>query len=154
MRWDLEEKTEDALVAYLKATISGSIRVSAAWERDEMEFPAAVVHAESSEPVSEEAAWHDARSIAVSVAVISEGAHELGSNNAILTRARERNGLARSDVINALAVSDLNTQLIAQGVEDIAFSMAQFTRCERATEGRYLVSTLTVEVVAEPVTGS
>jgi len=155
MKWDLEERTEDAVVSYLKDVTDGSIRISAAWDRKEPEFPCAIVHAGESEPVSEEAAWHDARMIAVEVAVMTEGVDELDDSGEILRTAREINAAARSEIINALAVSNLNAQLVAQGVADIAFSMAQLANCTRSVEEeRYLVSTLTVGVLAEPVTGS
>jgi len=157
MRWDLEERTEDAIVSYLRTQVGTDIRVSAAWDLDPDQFPAALVHVGSSEPVSEPAAWHDARMLAVSVAVITEGAPSLDSNNATLATARERNALARSMVMDALFVSDLLDQLVLQGVADVAFSMAQFSGTERTVEGDrnpHLITTLTGEVIAEPVTGS
>ena len=154
MRWDLPELTEDALVAYLKANVSIDMRVSAAWERDEMQYPAVIVHVDQTGPVSEPAAWHDPRELAVSVGVITEGAHELSSDGSIMRTARERNQQARSSVMSALFISDLNTQLINIGVEDIAFSMAQFSTTQRITEGRNLITTITGTIIAEPVTGS
>ena len=154
MKWDLAERTEDALVAYLKTKCGSDIRVCAAWERDEPQYPAAVVYAGGDGPISETAEWHDARSIAVSVAVLTEAAHELGADGAIVRTARERNAAARSQVCDALFITGLLAQLNAQGVADVAFSMAQFDRVDRSVDGRYLVSTIGGTVIAEPVTGS
>lgn len=153
MKWNLEELTEDAVVAYLK-TKCGDQRISAAWELDEPQYPRAVVHVASTEPVSDPSEWHDARMLAVEVAVQTEAAHELGTDNAIVRTARERNAVARSEVAEALFVSDLKAQLIAQGVAGVAFSMAQFATTQRSNEGRYLVTVFAGLVIAEPVTGS
>jgi len=154
MKWDLPERTEDAIVAYLQAQCSGDMRISAAWERDEAQYPQVLVHAGTTEPVSEDAAQHDPRMLAVAVAVMTEAAHELDGNNAIMVSARERNAAARSQVMNALFASDLLTHLIAQNIADVAFSMAQFDSTARTTEGQVLVTTITGAVIAEPVEGS
>lgn len=153
MKWDIEERTEDAVVAYLK-TKCGDMRVSAAWERDEMQYPAAVVHAAQSVPISDLAAWHDPRNIAVDVAVITEAAPELDTNGVIVKTARERNAAARSVVMDALFTSSLLAELQAAGIESVAFSMAQFATATRTNEGRYLVTTISGLVIAEPVSGS
>ena len=153
MKWQLEELTEDALVSYLRAKCGG-LRISAAWERDEMQYPACVVHAGSSAPISEPADWHDARELAVAVAVITEGAHQLDASGNVLKTAREVNVEARSQVMDALFVSDLLAQLIDQQTPDVAFSMAQFATTERSVDGRNLVTTISGTVIAEPVTGS
>lgn len=154
MRWDLEEKIEDALVSYIRGQVSGEIRVAAAWERNDDEYPACRVHCGESGPISEDAEWHDPRMFAVSVAVITEGAAKLAADNSVEETARERNAQARSEVIDALAVSDLKTQLINQGVDALGISQAQLLTSQRSTEDRYLITTLTLAVIAEPVTGS
>jgi hypothetical protein len=153
MKWQLEELTEDALVSYLRGACGG-LRVSAAWERDEMQYPACVVHVGSSAPISESADWHDPRALAVTVAVITEGVHELAADGTVFRTARNRNADARSQVMDALFRADLLTKLIEQGAPDIAFSMAQFSETARTVDGRNLVTTLSGAVIAEPVTGS
>ena len=155
MKWDLPERTEDAIVAYLKAECTGSLRISAAWERDEMEYPAVLVHVVDDKPVSEEAEWDDNRECVVEVAVITEGAHELNLETGETVRsAREINAIARSSVMDALFVPDLLARIVAQGVADIAFSMMQFSGSERSTEDRNLITTITGTAIVEPVTGS
>lgn len=154
MKWDLAERTEDAIVAYLKSKVSGDVRVSAAWERDEPQYPACVVHCATEGPVSDDAEWHDARAQAVQVAVISEAAQELDTTGNVIRTVRERNAAVRSDVLNALCLTGLAALLNAQGVDAIAFDMAQVTTTERSVDGVHLVTTINMEVIAEPVTGS
>jgi len=153
MKWQLEELVEDALVSYLR-TACGGLRISAAWERDEMQYPACVVHVTGTSPISEQADWHDPRECAVNVAVITEGAHQLDAEGRVFKTARTVNAEARSQVMDALFRSDLLKNLIAQGAPDVAFSMAQFVTTERAVEDRKLVTIISGTVIAEPVEGS
>jgi len=154
MRWDLEEKLEDALVSYLISQSDGSVRIFAAWDRDERQYPCAVVHVAESGPVSEPAAWHDSRELMAQVAVMTEGADEVDSDARTIRTARQRNADARSEIMNALAIADLNAQLVLQDVPDLALSMAQVTTTQRTVENQYLVTTINVECIVEPVTGS
>jgi hypothetical protein len=130
------------------------MRVSAAWERNSMQYPAVIVYAGETEPIVESATWHDARNLAVDVAVITEAAPELDANNAVVRTPRERNAAARSMVMDALFTTTLLTDLIAQGVANVAFSMAQFVKSQRSNEGTHLVTTISGLVIAEPITGS
>lgn len=130
------------------------MRVSAAWADAEMQYPCALVHAESSSELSDTAEWSDGRRIAVQVAVMTEAADELGDDNAVVRTARERNRDARSEVINALAVLGLGNLLNAQSVENIAFDHAQMGDVTRSVDGNKLVSMLDLEIVAEPVEGT
>ena len=148
MRWDLEELTEDAFVAYLEQQVGGEMRVYTAWGFNEAQYPCAIVHAGETEPVSEEAEWHDSRAMSVEVAVIVE-ATEKGNKT-----ARETNASIRSMVMDALATSDLNTLLIGMQTPDIAFSMAQLASTARTVEDRKMITTMSLMVIAEPVTGS
>jgi len=156
MKWDLEERTEDAMVAYLKAQIGQDYLVLAAWGFDEPKYPCVIVHAGGSRPVSEEAEWHDARYIDVDVAISSEAVPKKSAAGNTIESLRARNARIRSRVINVLARSNLLTLLQEQGaaVRDVAFSMAQMTTIARSTEDRRLITTVRVEVLAEPVTGS
>ncbi len=154
MKWDLEERLEDAIVAYLKTQITAAVLIVAAWEREERGYPRVVVHAGTSGPVSEPAAWHDARRIMVQVAVLTEGAAIVDNVAHVLETARARNADMRSRVMDALCVGDLCTRLNAVGIDALALSMAQVITTERSMEAGALVTTVTVETIAEPVTGS
>lgn len=159
MKWELPELTEDALVSYLRGTCPGSLRIAASWDRQEMQYPAVVVHVEGTASLSEDAAWHDPRMMTATVAIITEAAPLLDDSQNIIETVRERNIAARSPVFDALFRSDLNAKLIEQDIPAIAFSMAQFTGTERSidvgTNGQgLLVTKITGEVIAEPVLGS
>ena len=154
MKWDLEELCEDAIVAYLKTVVTGNLKIWSAWEMDEAQYPCVIVFCQRSAPISTPAEWHDARMLDVRVAVQTEAADETDSHGVVVTTARDRNRAVRSDVISALGISDLESKLVEQGVSGIAFSGAQMVDVERSTEGRVLVSTINLEIVAEPVTGS
>jgi len=145
MQWDLSERTEDAFEAYLKSALPGDMRVYSAWDMDRPQFPCAVVHVAEEGPLSDEAAWHDARKLMVEVAVMTEIV------KGDLEDAREINAKARSPVMDALYRGDLNAQIVAQQIDDIAFSMAQATTAGRSVDGRVFVTTINVEVIAEPV---
>ena len=154
MRWDLEERTEDAIVSYLKTQLTEDIRVSAAWEEDQPEFPCVIVYAPTTGPVSEPAEWHDARTITVLLAIMTEDAPLLDGSGGVLSSARTRNADARSVVMGAIATIGLNALVAAQGVEGIAFSQVQSTTTERNVGDNHMVTNVTLEVIAEPVTGS
>jgi hypothetical protein len=154
MRWDLEELVEDAIVGYLRATCSGDLRISAAWERDHAEYPAVVVAVLESQPISESATWHNPRQMAVRVAVITERAHVADASGNVLQTAREAHALARSQIANALFVTDLLDKLITQGVPALAISMAQFATTSRAAENEKIITTYGGDVIAEPVEGT
>lgn len=157
MRWDLEELTEDAVVSYLKQKLPGEMRVYAAHSFNEQQFPCAVVIFDEAEPISEPAAHADPVMLGGSVAVLTEYAPTLDASGNVVETPRERNRAARSAVLDALAVSDLNAQLIAQGVEAVAFSMAQLLpgrRREHDADKKALITVMPIGVIAEPVTGS
>ena len=164
MRWDMGERTEDALVSYLKTKAGNDLRVSAAWERESTQFPAAIVKVVRTGPVSEDAEFHDSRLCQAEVAIITEGADKLDSSNAVLRTARERNRDATSQVMNALFIKPVYTagvetdslplRLNAQGVAAVGFSMAQFATTEPIQDGRHLITIVAGEVIADPVEGT
>jgi hypothetical protein len=148
MQWDLEERTEDAFVSYLQGELSGEFRVSAALANAEPAYPAVVVTAGESNAITEDAAWSDHRQLIVQVTVLVEAAE---AND---LSARDHNARVRSDVLNALARSDLVTQIASQGVQAVAFSQADMRSTTRDVQNRLYMTTIDIEVIAEPVTGS
>lgn len=154
MLWNLEEMTEDAFASYLSANLDEKMFVKAAWDYAEIEYPAVIVFAGTTEPVSEPSEWADPRMLSVSVAVMTEAAPLTDDDANTIVGTRQRNINARSAVIDLLAVDDLKTQIINQEIPAVAFSMAQMTTTERSVEDRKLITTINIEVIAEPVTGS
>lgn len=150
MTWDLEERVEDAFAAYLRTKLPGSMKVYEAWNFVEAQYPCVICYAGETGPVSEDAAWHDPSKIDVQIAVITEAAPEKNSSGVEMLKARERNAAARGPVIEALATQELPALLAGMGVLGVAFSMAQMTTRVRSVENRKLITTLSVEVIAEP----
>ena len=153
MKWNLEELTEDAIADYLRQMVTGNLRVYVAWGMEQFQYPCAVIHVGATEPISESAAWHDARRLNVSIAVCTEAVPEEDDSGNTLRNAREINAEMRSQVLEAVCVSDLSDRLNARAL-DIAFSMAQVSGTERSTLERRLITTVTLDIIAEPVIGT
>jgi len=154
MLYDLEERVEEAFVAYLQANVTGDMQVYTAFTDETLEYPCAVVMAASTSAVSDLAEYHSPRQMEIVVAVMTEAAPELDATTGGTVRtARERNAAARSDVIGAL-ITSLKTNLIAAAGPGVAFSMAQIggpvTR-GLDEEQHAFVTTIPVDVIAEPV---
>ena len=150
--WDLEERVEDALVAYLKSVLPGEIKVYAAFSADAVQYPCCVVAAETSGPIAEDAAFDIDRALEVSVMLGVEAVPE--KSGAVTTKsARERNRTARSAVLSALARSDLLDLVKGCQGPNMVLSMVHFASTERSVDAdkRLLVTTSTLEVVARPI---
>lgn len=152
MLYDLEERVEDAFVAYLQANATGDMKVYPAWTDEEIEYPCAVVRATNSDMVTEDSEHSDIRAIAVEVAIISEASPERDDDGNTIRTTRERNAAIRTDIMQALSTS-LKTNLIAAAGPGVAFSMAQMggpiTR-EVDDAHRAFITTVPVDVIAEP----
>ena len=153
MLFDLEERVEDAIVAYLRTAVTGEVRVYPAWSDESVQYPCAVVHAGSTDAVSAETEWSAPRQIAAEIAIIVDAAPEQTASGDTIRTARERNAAARSDVLKALCTSSLLTNIIAAAGPGVSFSMAQIGGpVVRAvdTESRKLTTTIPIDIIAEP----
>jgi hypothetical protein len=148
MLWNLHELTEDAIVAYLRTVLPGSMVVYTGLDKDRNEYPCVTVQTMGSEPISETAEWHDPRKLTVMARVETELAEVDGKS------PRAIHATAFSVVADALCTSALLAHLIEQGIDGIAFSMAQAGAFTREAEGMNVSTTIELEVIAEPVTGS
>lgn len=149
---DLEERVEDALVAYLRKAIPGEIRVYAAWGFTAPEYPCAIVHAESNANVGgDDAMPSDTRELGVTVEINVEAAPEKVAGTEVRT-ARERNAWVRANVIGALAVADLRDRVADMNQPGVRFSAAQaMTSTRGADDQRRMQTTINLFVIAEPV---
>ena len=148
MRRDIEELTEDAFASYLRTQVTGDMRIYTAWQMNKPQYPCAIVHVGETEPISAEASHHDARYLKVEISVGVEAA------KTVTETIRENNARFRSDVKDAIDSSGLLAAIQAQGIEAVAFSMAEYAMERRETQGRVLVTILEVLVISEPVTGT
>lgn len=153
MRWDLEELTEDAIVSYLNSVdaVKTALKPVAAWSFENLECPAAVVHVEQTGLISEEAEYHDPRTLTAIVAVITDG-QPTGKQEPRTLHVR-----AKSVVLDALCLSTLKALVNARCVADslaIAFEMAQVTSSAHTTEENKLITSISIECIVQPVSGS
>lgn len=152
MAWDLEERIEDAFVAYLRQNIPGDVRAKAAWTPDPAEYPCVVVGAVSSSNMSEDAEFNGRRSVTVTAGLMVEAAEEK-ADGVIVASARSRNARVRDAVFSHLCVNNLATHLNAVGIPGVLFSLAHPTQMTREVDGengRLFVTILTFEVIAQP----
>lgn len=151
MLYDIEERVEEAFVAYLQANVTGEMNAYVAFTDEAMQFPCVGVAVTSTEAVSDTAEYHLPRMMRVELGIMTEATPLLDDNGGTILSSRERNAAARSDVIKALATS-LLTNLIAAAGPGVAFSMAQLgSPVVRSVEGRVFTTTIPVDVIAEPV---
>jgi hypothetical protein len=174
--FDIEERTEDALVSLLRGRVNatlGMLFYPSHGHIGPITYPSAGVFAFDAGPVSEGAEWHFQRILQVQIMVATERTHEQDSTGQTLRTARQRNQDARSLVMNALTRFDdladdtiatrpdgsaikrrsLLGQILDQGVPGVAFAMAQVTQVTRGVEqeANKLTTAITMEVIAEPV---
>ena len=149
--WLVEERCEDAFRAYLRVTVPGDMRVYVGFTDDELQFPCVVCHAASSDNENDEALFNGHRRVAVEIAVMTEATPELDSSGVMIRSSRDRNAMARGNVMAALAKEALHEDLNDMNVPGIKFSMAHTTEVTRSVEGMNFVSMINVDVIANPV---
>jgi len=149
--WIVEEKIEDAFAAYLRANVPGTMRVYTGWTDEEQQYPCAVCCARSSNNENDEATFNGHRRVDVEIAVITEATPELDAAGKQIRSSRDRNSDARDATISALAKTALHTDLNDMNVPGVKFSMAHMTEMTREVDGRHFVSTIKVDVIANPV---
>lgn len=150
--WDLEERAEDAIVAYLKTTVGRATLVRAAREVVEAKFPLITVSAGDSTNSSELANFNGLRRFDVVVIIQTEGVNyneKLGQAE-ILETARETHRAVKSDAIGSLASTVLHDDLNALQPQGIVFSQAHLTGQSRGVEGEFLFTRQTIDVIASP----
>lgn len=153
MLYDIEERTEDAFVAYLQINVGGDVKVYHAFSDEKIQYPCVVVGVRTNDQISEDAEYTDVRQLHTDVAIITEAAPEQDDDGGTIRTARERNALLRSDVVKALRTS-LKANLIAAAGPGVAFSGAQMIGpiTRDVDEGkRAFMTIIPVYVIAEPV---
>lgn len=152
MKWDLRERSEDAIAAYLRTQVPGDMKVYEAWgETTKLKYPCAVVMCGPGRPVSDDAEWNIQRMLECAVVVVTQR----GIRN-MLTH-REQHAHYFSEVYDALSVADLTTQVIASGIADIAFSGVILEDDEAPVvedQGKRRRTSIGLTIYAEPVEGS
>jgi hypothetical protein len=150
--WDLEERTEDALVALLKAGVGRVSMIIAARTVAPARYPLVVVEAQGSENVSDPALFNGRRRISIVVAIVTEAVNnspEL-TQPELLETARETHRAFKSAVIGSLASTALQDELNQAGVAGIEFSSAHLTGQSRDSGDGKLTTEQTLEIICSP----
>lgn len=162
IRWDLEERVEDALVDFLKRGLSGEMTVYPAASPEAIQYPCAVVTCAETAPIGPGANWHSARQCAVSVQVLTEAAPLKDGAGNIVKTARERNADARHQIMARLVAGTFHMATAADGNNDlnkiayplgVIFASMQPVSTSRSVDNaeRKYVTDIVVSVKAEPV---
>jgi hypothetical protein len=152
VKWDLGDRTEDAVSSYLRRVVPDDMAVYAAWEADgKIQYPCAIVYGGPLTMLSEDAEYNDHRMIDVAVVVVTQ----LRVSN--LLTIRQQHAHYTSEVMGALAISDLTTKVQESLTPAIAFSLVSLEETEAPVvenAGRRRISVMSLKVYCEPVTGS
>ena len=150
--WDLEERAEDAIVAYLKATVGRATLVRAAREVVAPKFPMITVSAGDSNNQNEPANFNGFRRFDVVVIIATEAVNyneQIGQAEELET-ARESHRAVKSDAIGSLASTALHDDLNALQPQGIVFSQAHLTAQSRGVDDNCIVTRQTLDVIAAP----
>lgn len=144
MTWDLEEKVEDALIAYLRTKLSNTIRVYPGWSHEEVQHPCVIVISDSAGQLEANAPFSGHRLLSVKLAILVE------AKISDTRTPRQVNREIRGEVVSAFASDTAHESVNAIVNTGIAFSQVAVERITRSVEGNVLVSTVELRVIAQP----
>jgi len=150
--WDLEERVEDALVAYLQASVGRVAMIIPARSVIAAKYPLVVVDAGESDNNNDDATFNGKRRFDVTVAVVTEAVNfsqEHGPEESVET-AREQHRGVKQAVIGALASARLHEILNDTQPQGIVFSVAHMTKQTRDAGDNKLVTEQALDVIASP----
>ena len=147
--WDLEERVEDALVAYIKNECPMECMVIAARTIIKAEYPLVAVMAEESFNHTDTGNFTGRRVIMVEVAIITE-AMNYKTASGLLT-ARQEHRQFKESVIGALAGKTVHEDLNNLGEEGVKFSSCQMEDQTRDAGDGKILTMQELMVIAQPV---
>lgn len=150
--WDLEERAEDALVAYLRANVGSVAMISADREVKVAKYPLVRVGVTTSDNETNDAGPSGVKRFDVVVAIITEAVNynkELGAAE-LLNTAREDHRIIKSDVLGCLMGLTTHDDINALGSQGITFSQCHCTTQTRDAGDGKLVTEQTLDVIAQP----
>ena len=150
--WDLEERVEDAFVAYIKELCSELALVQAAYDVSTAAFPMVVVEAHDSDNHTDTGRFTGRRKMTVTVNIITEALNRAGDTGSIeaLRTAREQHRAVKSSVIGILAGNEIHKNLNDTQPENVLFSMAYMTGQSRDAGDGKIITMQDMEVIAQP----
>jgi hypothetical protein len=144
-QWDLEERVEDALVAYLKTEIGQNACIKAALDfTTAIRFPLVSVHVQSSENVNDVSNFCGGRRLSCKLEVVTE------TNKKALMTAREEHRLFKSLAIGAVAYIDTAARVNETQPEGVTFSQIHMTQQDNSVGDYKLVTSQILDIVATP----
>ncbi len=143
--WDIEERVEDALVAYIKTSKTAAALVVAAYEYIKASYPLIVVQAVSSDNPTDTELFTGRRRMPVTVALVTQ---VVGEDEQLT--ARESHRRVKDGVVRCLAGSLLHERLNEIGAEGVEFSQAHMTALDRDAGDGKLTTEIMLDVIAQP----
>ena len=148
--WDLEERVEDALVAYIQDACSEVAMVIPARTVAKAEYPLVVFEAQESFNHTDTGNFTGRRVIMVQCGIVTE-ALNMNDDDGLLT-AREQHSLIKQSVIGALAGKTVHDDLNEMQPEGVAFSSCQMEDQTRDAGDGKIITMQELIVIAQPET--
>ena len=105
MIWNIEEKVEDAFIAYLQSQRMPDLLVHPRWRSGQIKYPCVLVNAEGSTLVSKSARFTKTRKVSLLITIATERKDE--SQGRTVTRTmRDIHSQFKEYVLEALSVAD------------------------------------------------
>lgn len=149
--WQLEEKAEDAVVAYVtSALLDHEVYVSTGFTADKPQYPAVFISAEESGNVAEGRGFDGNRTITIIANVRSSIFRD---KNESFNTSRQEHADLKSRVLTVFAQTDILDLLNADTDGSITFNMANIEAISRSvnTEENYFQTSITIECYVRPV---
>jgi hypothetical protein len=149
--WQVEEKTELAITAFLRSAINEfGIHITTGFDAAKYIEPGIYTSVEETSNVSEDHGFNGYR-VALAAIVLRSHA-DIGRDNTYRT-AREQHGELKSRVMSVIAVSDLHTLINQHAPDGIAFDKATIENITRSmdTEANYFETVIQLACNVRPV---
>jgi len=150
--WDIEERVEDALAAYIEAMCAEVAMVVAARTITKAQYPLVVVEVEGSDNHDEDGEFNGRRVMPTNIVIVTEAVNQLGDEGSAeaLRTARDSHRAIKSSVVGAVAGKTVHDDLNDIGTEGVLFSMCVMVGQTRDQGDGLLTTTQALRVIAQP----
>jgi len=150
--WDLEERVEDAIVAYLKNECTDVAMIIPSRTITTASFPLIIVDAGDSDNHTDTARFTGRRIMDVTIAMFTEALNLNGDDGSetVLQTAREHHRIIKSSILQSLAGNTLHTDLNNLSPEGVAFSLCTMGLQAREAGDGKLMTVQTMTTIAQP----
>ena len=150
--WDIEERAEDAVVAYLKTKVSMASLIQGSFEITTAKYPLIVVESKDSDNHTEDGEFTARRVLEIDVHIVTEALNlngKAGTEDVYLT-ARELHRKFKSSVIGTIAGTIVYKDLNALEPEGVRFSQAVMTTQTKEAGDGMITTTQTLLCIIQP----